>query len=241
MAWLDRLLLFSPIDLAAVGVLLVLWLGLSQLIEHSPRRLPSTSRLMAGYRREWMRQFVIRDPRIFDSQIIGNLRQGTAFFASACMIALGGGFALLGNAERLQGVAAELVQAEHPVVVWEMKLLLLLLFAANAFLKFVWAHRLFGYCAVLMAAVPVDPTDPHALPRADKAGEINVFAARSYNRGLRSIYFGIASAAWLLGPWPLIVATVFTALVIVRREFASRSREILLGQSDGAHGDVTPG
>lgn len=230
MGLIDRLMLFAAVDLAGVVLLLSLWIGATLLVEHPPSWRVSVSRLMAAHRREWMVQFVTREPRIFDSQIIGNLRQGTAFFASACMIAIGGGFALLGNAERIQGVAAELVQAQTPIFVWEMKLLLLILFAANAFLKFVWAHRLFGYCAVLMSAVPNDTQDPRAYPLARQAGEINVLAARSYNRGLRSVYFGIAAAAWLMGSWALILASGFTALVILRREFASQSREVLLTQ-----------
>lgn len=223
---------FSTMDLASVALLGMCWLGVTPLIEHPPRRRPSTARLMARYRRAWMVAFVTREPRIFDSQIVSNLRQGTAFFASACMIAIGGGFALLGNAERLRGVAADLSLGTDPVIVWEVKLLVLLLIATNAFLKFVWAHRLFGYCAVLMAAVPNDATDPRALPRAAKAAEINVLAARSYNRGLRSIYFGIASAAWLAGPAALAAAVLFTLGVILRREFASQSRAVLLGQED---------
>ncbi|MBS0125766.1 DUF599 domain-containing protein [Thetidibacter halocola] len=233
MTLIESLTLFSPADWAAVGFLVFAWFVSTRLIEHPPKRFPSTSALMAGYRREWMVAFVHRNPRIFDSQIVGQLRQGTAFFASGSMIAIGGGFALLGNAERLRGVAQDLTQSADPVVVWEIKLILMLLFAANAFLKFVWSHRLFGYCAVLMAAVPNDPDDPVAMPRARKAGEINIFAARGYNRGLRSVYFGIASAAWLIGPAALLVATVFTVGVILRREFASQSRAILLEQEPG--------
>ena len=224
--------LFTPLDYAALALLMTVWTVTTWIVENSPRSRPSTSKLMAEYRRTWLVQFVTREPRIFDSQIIANLRQGTSFFASASMIAIGGGFALLGNAERLQGVASDFTQTAEPVIVWEIKLLVLLVFAANAFLKFVWAHRLFGYCAVLMAAVPNNPDDPLSLPRAQKAGEINILAARSYNRGLRSVYLGIAAAAWLLGAVPLVLATLLTALVIMRREFASASREILLSDTD---------
>lgn len=221
---------FALPDILALAVLLLAWLGVTPLIENAPKRRPSTAQLMARYRREWMVQFLTREPRIFDSQIVSNLRQGTAFFASASMIAIGGGFALLGNAERLRGVAQDLTQNADPLIVWEAKLLVLLMIAANAFLKFVWAHRLFGYCAVLMAAVPNDATDPEAMPLAAKAGEINVLAARSYNRGLRSVYFGIAAAAWLAGPWTLLVASLFTLGVVIRREFASQSRAVLLDE-----------
>jgi uncharacterized membrane protein len=228
MDFLGLLYSFSRPDIAALAILLLGWLGVTPLIENPPAGRPSTAQLMAKYRCAWMVQFVSRDPRIFDSQIVGNLRQGTAFFASASMIAIGGGFALLGNAERLRGVAQDLTQNTDPIIVWETKLIVLLMIAANAFLKFVWAHRLFGYCAVLMAAVPNDPADPDAPRLAAKAGEINVLAARSYNRGLRSVYFGIAASAWLAGPWALMGAALFTLGVVLRREFASQTREVLL-------------
>lgn len=228
MEWLDRLYLFTVLDAMGLGLLIVSWIGSTFIIENAPKSHRSTSQIMAEYRRDWMRQFVDRDPRIFDSQIIASLRQGTAFFASASMIAIGGGFALLGNAERLRGVAQDLTLESDPIFLLEVKLLVLLLFAANAFLKFVWSHRLFGYCSVIMAAVPNDPEDPKALPIALQAGEINITAARGYNRGLRSVYFGIASSAWLLGAEPLILATLVTLLVVLRREFASKSRHVLL-------------
>ncbi|WP_417720612.1 DUF599 domain-containing protein [Salipiger sp.] len=227
MADLSHLAHFSPVDLVAVMVLVICWAGSTLIIENPPARRPSVSRLMANYRRIWMHQFVTREPRIFDSQIVGSLRQSTAFFASASMIAIGGIFALLGNPDRLRGVADDLAVGNDPEVVWEVKLILTLLFAANAFLKFVWSNRLFGYCSVMMGAVPNDASET-AYARAGKAAEINIFAAKSYNRGLRTVYFGIASAAWLVGAAPLIGAALLALIVILRREFVSRSREVLV-------------
>lgn len=218
------------LDAGAVAFLVAGWILIGILIESPPKGRPSVSVLMKDYRRDWMHAFVTRSPRIFDAQILGNLRQGTAFFASASMIAIGGGLALIGNTERLLGVAEDLALERAPAVVWEMKILLILLFVANAFLKFVWAHRLFGYCSVVMAAVPNDENDPIAYPRAAKAAEINITAATAYNRGLRSVYFGLGSASWLIGAPALIVATVLTLAVIWRREFASNSRNVLLMQ-----------
>jgi len=228
MAWIDRLELFSTYDAIGFCLLMVSWVGSTWIIEHAPKSYPSMSQMMAEFRREWMVQFVTRQPRIYDGQIIASLRQGTAFFASASMIAIGGGFALLGNAERLGGVAQDLTFENEPLVLLEIKLVVLILLAANAFLKFVWSHRLFGYCSVLMSAVPNEVDDPKAMPMAMQAAEINITAARGYNRGLRSVYFGIASSAWLLGAGPLILATLIALGVILRREFASHSRQVLL-------------
>ena len=138
---------------------------------------------------------------------------------------------MIGNAERLAGVAGaaeDITLANQPAVVWELKLLVLAVFLTNAFLKFIWANRLFGYCSVLMAAVPNDVDHPKAYHRASQAAELNITAARSFNRGLRSVYFALASAAWLIGPLALMLATLATVTVIWRREFASQSRKVLL-------------
>lgn len=231
MTWIDRLTLFSQLDLAAVSLLLFSFIAIGGLIEYAPRARPSVSQLMAEHRRNWMQHMAARDVRIFDAQVLNGLRQGTAFFASTTMIATGGALALIGNADQLIGVAIDLNLNASSQVVWEIKLLLLLFFLTNAFLKFVWAHRLFGYCAILMAAVPNDPNDPLTLPTARKASEVNITGARSYNRGLRAIYFSLAASGWLVGPIALIVATLITLSVLLRREFLSHSRLVLLDQA----------
>jgi uncharacterized membrane protein len=76
--------------------------------------------------------------------------------------------------------------------------------------------------------VPNDVDDPHTLPRAKKAGVLNITAARAFNRGLRGIYFALASLGWLLGPFALLITTFLTVIILLRREFTSASREALI-------------
>ena len=225
---MDRLALFTTLDFVAVGFVLVIWWGMTHLIENPPKSRPSMSNLMADYRREWMQQFIHRQPRIYDAQIVGGLRQATAFFGSATLLAIGGALALIGNADQVSGVASDFALMEAPRFVWEIKIVLILVFTTNAFLKFVWSNRLFGYCSIVMSALPVDTTDPLCDLRADQAAQINISAARAFNRGLRSVYFGLAACAWLAGPLALIGTTFLTVFVIYRREFASLSRATLL-------------
>ena len=217
----------TPLDLVALGLLVAVWGLTGYLVEHPPKGRPSVSVIMAQYRRDWMRQFVTRQPRIFDANVIDSLRQGTAFFASASMIAIGGGVALIGNSAQVAGLAQDLtLQAEGVVI--EIKIILVVAFLANALLKFIWAHRLFGYCAIMMAAVPNDANDPQAYVLADHAAEVNITAAKSFNRGLRAIYFALAAIGWLLGGAALIVTVTVAAAVLMRREFASHSRAVML-------------
>lgn len=228
MTWMDRIALFQPLDYVALSAIFIAWFGLGWVIEHSSSARPSVSHLMAQYRREWMVQLITRQPRIFDAHMIGTLRQSTAFFASTSVIALGGTLALLGNSERLSTVVEDLALTDLPTVVWEFKMLLPLLFVTNGFLKFVWSNRLFGYCSVLMAAVPNEIDDPRGPVLARKAAEINITAARSFNRGLRSLYFALAGLGWIIGPFMLLFAVLLTVVIVWRREFTSQSRRILL-------------
>lgn len=218
----------SPADAAGLAVLFACFLLSGWLSEHPPAARPSVSVLMERYRRAWMVEFVTRQPRIFDATILDSLRQGTAFFASASMIAIGGGVALIGNSQRLESLASDLsLQSEG--VMLEIKIILIIGFLSNALLKFIWSHRLFGYCSILMAAVPNDVSDPACQPRAAQAGEINITAARSFNSGLRSIYFALAALGWLLGPWVLAATALAAGALLMRREFWSHSRKVMLG------------
>ncbi|MFM2356152.1 MAG: hypothetical protein RLZZ528_1888 [Pseudomonadota bacterium] len=224
----EKLELFSIYDGLAVGFLVLAWLVCDWLIENPPAGRPSVTLLMRDYRRDWMREMVTRDPRIFDSGLIDSLRVGATFFASACMIAIGGGLAVLGNPQNLVGIARELQVEGGPVLVWQIKVTLVILFLTNALMKFIWAHRLFGYCAIVMASVPNDVHDPAAYSRAAQTAEINITGGRSYERALRSVYFGLGALGWLLGPVGLLATTCTTIFVILRREFASISRRVLL-------------
>lgn len=218
---------FGLPDLAALGLALSLWLGIGWLIEHPPARRVSVSKLMERYRHDWMAEFVTRQPRIFDATMIDNLRQGTAFFASAAMIAIGGGIALIGNPATILGIARDLTLPTEATG-FQLRVALVVAFLANALLKFIWAHRLFGYCAIMMAGVPNDPDHPEARHRAAQAADINVTGAKSFNRGLRSIYFALGALGWLVGPWGLVAGSLIITAILVRRDFASTSREIML-------------
>lgn len=220
------------LDVTALALTILAWLAIGYVIENPPEKRPSVSYLMQDFRRQWMTQFITRSPRVFDGTIIDSLRQGTAFFASASMIAVGGGLAIIGNPAAVIGLATDLPIAADlgtaDLTNLRLRGLLVVAFLVNALLKFIWSNRLFGYCAILMAAVPNDPAHPMATVRAGQSADLNITAAKSFNRGLRSIYFALGSIAWLLGPYALIAATVLTSAVLIRRDFASTSRAIIM-------------
>ncbi|MEH7828250.1 DUF599 domain-containing protein [Gemmobacter denitrificans] len=230
---LEILSLITPADYAALGFTLAGVVLLQTLIERPNRWRPSVTVLMRAYRRDWMREFVTRQPRMYDATVLDGLRQGITFYASTCMLALGGGLALLGDTQPLEGLAHSFALPDAPALLTKAKILFVLAFVVNGFLKFVWAHRLFGYCSILMASVPNDPDHPHAMTRAMQAAEVNITAAKNYNRGLRSVYFAIGALGWLVGPLGLALAMAMTFATLIRREFISQSRvAIVAGLKD---------
>ncbi len=233
---LDLLTRFDVLDPVAVAALLAAWQGLSWWIEHPSAARPSVTVLVSEYRRHWMQVMRTRDPRIFDAQVMMSLRQGTSFFASTSLLALGGLIALIGNVDPLLGVEAQIASAKSPALVLQAKLSLVLFLLGNGFLKFVWANRVFGYCSVMMGAVPTDPTDPEAAPRAAKAAELNIRAAMNFNRGLRSMYFALGAVGWLAGAWVLLAAAALTSWLVWSREFASIPRQIILSDDGRTKG-----
>lgn len=216
------------LDLIALIFVILSWLLIGWLIEHPTPKRSSVTMLMAQFHRDWVKVFVERDPRIFDSQVLGILRQGTAFFASTSILVLGGLLALMGNVDPLRGVAEQVGAVEMSALIWQLKFALVAFFVTNAFLKFVWAHRVFGYGTVMMAAVPNDPNAPDAYDRAMQAAELNIRAVINFNRGLRALYFALGALGWIIGGAGLIVTTLIVIWVLWSREFASVPRKILL-------------
>src|SRR5207237_5802336 len=88
-------------------------------------------------------------------QIMASLQNGTAFFASTSLIAIGGGLALLrGTSDALAVLGALPIDLSPSPALWEIKCVGLILIFIYAFFKFAWAYRLFNYVAILLGAMP---------------------------------------------------------------------------------------
>ena len=54
----DLIAFLSPLDVAALAILVLCWWVIGWRIEHPSAKVPSTSQIMAGYRREWMQRMI---------------------------------------------------------------------------------------------------------------------------------------------------------------------------------------
>jgi len=87
------------LDWLALAFFGLAWAGYQLAAESTARRSRSLNVLMNEQRHRWIEQMVRRDNRILDVNINASLQNGTAFFASASLIALGTALTLLRSAD----------------------------------------------------------------------------------------------------------------------------------------------
>jgi uncharacterized membrane protein len=222
----------SLLDLTALVWFLAAWLGYSGIIEMTSRGRRGLNGLMHDYRERWMAQMLAREARMLDGQVIAGLQNGTAFFASTSLIALGGSLTLFRSAEDMSSIVAALPFGE-PVshVQWELKVVGLMIIFIYAFFKFAWAYRLYNYVAIMVGAAPPasERDEPEAKAHAAATAGIITDAGRHFNRGQRAFFFALGYLGWFLGPLPLLVTTAAILFVIWRRQFASESYRAIRG------------
>src|ERR1700750_896977 len=100
---------------------------------------------MNRYREVWVRRLLDRDARMVDMQIMASLQNGTAFFASTSLIALGGAAAAPRPPNAVASVSKLPVDHSPTPAMWELKCVGLVLICVYAFFKFAWSYRLFNY------------------------------------------------------------------------------------------------
>jgi uncharacterized membrane protein len=227
------MLRFSTLDLVALACFVSAWMAYAVALEVAERGRDSLNGRMNPYREVWMRRMLARDMRMVDMQIMAALQNGTAFFASTSLIAIGGALTLLRSSEELLTVVAALpLGIETTRVQWEVKTIGLALIFVYAFFKFAWSYRLFNYVAILLGATPMpaDKDTPEADAHVRRTARLFETAGRHFNRGQRAFFFALGYMGWFLGPWALIATTAAVLVVMWRRQFASDSRRAVMGE-----------
>jgi uncharacterized membrane protein len=214
------------VDCLALGFFILEWLVYAYTLERSAYGRDSLSARMNAYREVWVRRLLDREARMVDMQIMASLQNGTAFFASSSLIAIGGGLALLRSTnDALVVLKALPIELSPSPALWEMKCVGLILIFVYTFFKFAWAYRLFNYVAILFGAMP--PASKRDTPEADahvlRTARLFESAGRHFNRGQRAFFFALGYLGWFVSPWVLFVTTAAVVIVTWRRQFASNA------------------
>jgi uncharacterized membrane protein len=215
---------FSLVDYASLAFFGAAWLTYHLGVETTRAGGRSLNRLMDGYRHLWMERMLTRENRMVDTSIMAALQNGTAFFASTSLIAVGGALTLFKYTDDVLTVFAEVPFGLATTrLAWELKVIGLAVIFVYAFFKFAWSYRLFNYAAILMGAVPLqrDEATPQALAAVRRVASLHVVAGKHFNRGQRAFFFALAYLGWFISAYVFMAATAAVLYVIWRRQFAS--------------------
>ena len=220
---------FGTLDIIGMVFFAAAWIGYHFAVEMGPHAGKSLNMKMNLRRARWIRESMGRDNRIVDTQIMNGLQNGTAFFASTSLIAIGGTLTLLQSTDRVVALFSDLPFGTAPTrAAWELKVIGLALIFGYAFFKFAWSYRLFNYCVILLGALPpFDGKDETAMAHAiHETTEMNIAAGRHFNRGQRAFFFALAYLGWFLGPVSFIGFTGAVLVAMYRRQFASDATRV---------------
>jgi len=214
------------VDATAVGFFVLEWLVYAITLEHTAYGRDSLSARMNRYREVWIRRLLDRETRMVDMQIMTSLQNGTAFFASTSLLAIGGALALLRATNEAMAVLSALpIDLSPSPALWEVKCVGLILIFIYAFFKFAWSYRLFNYVAILLGAMP--PASQRDTPEAEahvmRTTLVFEAAGRHFNRGQRAFFFALGYLGWFVSPWLLFATTALVVIVTWRRQFASNA------------------
>jgi uncharacterized membrane protein len=224
--------ILSNADAVALGWFILSIVGYRAIAGRDALEVRSIVGAIQQQRIAWMRNMARRENRVLDGIVLQGLGQGNAFFASTSAIVIGGLAAIMGSGEKVQGLLEQLpFVAKSSVVLWEMKVLMLIAIFVFAFFKFAWAFRLSHYTGIMIAATPllVPGNEIACDAHAERTAELIGIAAEHANSGLRSFYYAIAAMAWFFHPLAFIAAATWVLIILIRRDFFSRSRRIIRG------------
>ena len=225
---------FSILDYIALFWFVGAWSMYALALDRTPYSRRALNRRMNDYREAWMKQMLRREMRMIDGQVMASLQNGTAFFASSSLIALGGALALFhSGADIVQLVGALPFGVVPSKLQWEAKTLGLAVILVYAFFKFAWSYRLFNYVAIMLGGAPPasEKDKPEAQEYVHIAAQVLADAGRQFNRGQRALFFALGYLGWFIGPLPFIVITAAVVVVMWRRQFASAAQRAVVTES----------
>ena len=209
------------------------WGGYTRYATWKARDTACLASVMHLYREDWMRRMLLRDNRIADASVIGNLERNASFFASSTLIILAGILTVLGSSDRALSLLADLPlvqQASQSMS--EIKLLCLAMVFVYAFFTFSWCMRQYNFAAVLVGSAPMigerQVSEQERKAFASRGARVISMAANQFNFGLRSYYFGMAMLSWFISPWMFMAMSAGVVLVLYRREFHSDVLEVMV-------------
>jgi len=215
---------FTALDLVAIAWFAAAWSAYAILLEFVPHKREGLNARMNRYREVWMRRMLDREMRMVDMQVMAALQNGTAFFASTSLFAIGGALTILRSTDEMLNVIATLpVGIQMTRTLWEVKAIGLAVIFVYAFFKFSWSYRLYNYVAILLGAMPppAEKSTADAETHVRRTTRLFTAAGRHFNHGQRAFFFALGYLGWFVSPYVFMIATAAVVVVMWWRQFGS--------------------
>lgn len=224
------LALLPGLDWAAVVVFFGGWAGYASFARRRAGTRPTLLAATNRVRHQWMMQTTYRDNRVIDGAVLQNLSTSPSFFASTTILIIGGLLAVLGTTDKASELVREIpFAARTSVLVFDLKIVLMLVVFVYAFFRFTWSMRQYTFGALLIASAPEvrqfeamgAEAEAQRTSFAQKAGHMVALAAETFNDGLRAYYFSFAALGWFFSPVAFMLGTAGVIWILHQREFRS--------------------
>ncbi|MDK2776245.1 MAG: DUF599 domain-containing protein [Pseudomonadota bacterium] len=209
------------------------WVAYTQFSKYKAKTSASLSSVLHVHRINWMRRLLQREVRVGDASLLANLERNVTFFASSCVLILAGLLTAMTAVDEVQGMLGGVsFVVVDTLMTLELKLATLIGVFIYSFFTFTWSMRQFGFASVLVGAAPMPGDD--SVTAAERrsfaiyAAKVIDQASRSYNYGLRSLYFSLSVLAWFIHPAAFALAATVVVGVLYQREFLSNSLHALM-------------
>ncbi len=218
--------ILSLFDWLALAWFALAWGAYAWYARRASTREASLLQVTNRYRAEWLRQATWRDPRMIDSVITQMLSTTPSFFCSTTILVIGGLLAVLGTSDK----AAELVRdipfmARTSALIFEVKLMALVVIFIYAFFRFSWSMRQYTFVALVIGGMPppqaFESGEHDREAYTERAARLVALAVESFNDGLRAYYFAFAVVGWFISPLIFSIVTAVVVVILYRREFKS--------------------
>lgn len=217
--------MLTLLDLIAVVWFFSLWVGYTIVAKRKAKTLSCLSFELRRKRNDWMKQMLNRDNKMADVALISTLERNVSFFASSTLLILAGLLTALASSGSISEVLSYLTPwtAQNKETV-QVKILFLAVIYVFAFFQFTWSLRQYGFGGVLIGAAPDgrEMTSEEQALYANRTAKVIDQAGHSFNYGLRSIYFSLATLSWFLDPRLFMATSVLVLLIMKHREFHSK-------------------
>lgn len=223
------------LDIFALFLFFAAWYSISWIGRHRKDNDKTTlSSISKNFRNQWMLNLLQRENRMPDVALIGNLMRSVSFFASTSILVLASLIAVFGVVDDAIKIFHDIPYAQQvSAAFWKLKLFLMVLIFVYAFFKLVWSIRQFNSTVIMIGAAPDSFNSKEELSSyATNLGIVLNRSSQHFIEGMRGFEFALAALAWFIHPIVFIIATVFIALVIYRREFASRTLKAMIDEEE---------